>query len=156
MISLRGLVPPAWRSIANGRPDPWLLIALAAGLAGAGWILSPAGAVEQVKDRVYGKARRPTELGRALGYSARGRVNPYVDPLGVLTNREQLELPAGGVPDYRAARVKPPVVPPKEFWAPIRTQDFRALAAAAPYRQPPAKPGVAITATDVLRPAVKP
>lgn len=152
MPNLRNALPPAWRGLAAGRLDPWMLAVIAAGLAGAGWILSPASAAERIKGRLYGVARPPNEVGRALGYAAGYRTNPTIDPLGVLTAREQLRFGNGDQPELRHKRPKGYLHAPAEFTAPIRTQDFRAIAAAAPYRQPGAKPGVAITAADVLRP----
>lgn len=147
-MKLPRLVPPAWRSLARGRPDPWLVVAAVAGLAGAGWALSPAGLAERLV-----RKREPTPTGRALGIAAGYELGPTVDPLGVLTGRERLVIGTGATePRYMARRLPEPVIAPASWDAPVRTQDVRALAAQAPYRRPPAKPGVAITAADVLRP----
>jgi len=148
VINPRQLVPPSWRVLAGAQRDPWILLAVLAALAGASWILSPAGLAER-----YVRRPRETMHGRALGYAAGTRIGPTVDPLGVLTTREQLRMGLGQAdPTYRA-RLDPFYLrAPNEWTGPIRPADVRPLAATAPYRQPGPRPAVARTAADVLRP----
>lgn len=144
-------IPPAWRGVARGRPDPWLTVAIVAGIAGAAWLLSPAEVAQRAyrasRDRTHAPA--VTRTGRILGYEGAlpppGRV---VDPVDVLTRRASLV--SHTQPSYMARRVPPYLYAPGRNTLPLRAQDFRGLGAQAALRPGPPKAGVAITAADVL------
>jgi hypothetical protein len=144
-------IPPAWRGLARGRPDPWLTVAIVAGIAGAAWLLSPAEVAQRAwrasRDRTHPPA--VNERGRILGYEGvlppPGRI---VDPIDVLTRRAQLT--SHTQPRYGARRMPDYLYAPGRLYAPLRAQDFRGMAAQSELRQARQRPGVAITAADVM------
>jgi len=147
-------IPPDWRAAA--RLQPWTLVAVAAGLAGAAWMLSPAAVAERARkahDRIEG--RPPNATGRALGYAAGVFASPPIDPLEVLTRRAVVARAGSPAPEYRggAGDYFRPYLPTmhKATW-PMPAQRLGGLGAQAPFRGQPihASPAVSRTAAEVL------
>lgn len=140
----------AWRGEAS-----WIVLLVVLGYVGLK-VASPAelgGKLRKLHDERAGTPAEPTLVGRALGYAP--HLAHYggatVDPLSVMLERRSVQLPSSGrVPVYEAHRLAEYVRAPQSFTLPIRGQDFRPLAAQAPYRQPPPPGNVTLTASDVL------
>lgn len=149
-------MPPAWRQLLSGGVEPWQLVAVAAALAGAGWMLSPYSALERgARKARESKGRTPNAVGRSLGYSAGILRSPVTDPLEVLTMRAAVAHVGTSSPNYRGSRnayFRPPrPIQPQVTW-PLATQNLRVLGAQAPVQGVSILPGpgVSRTAADVL------
>ncbi len=131
------------------------MVAIVAGLAGATWLLSPAGTLERARAKRadLSPTRPPNAVGRAMGYRAVWKDNPRtVDPLDVLVGRASVRTTAQQRLVYQPHRGFAEYVrAPGHNYRPLPTQDLRGLALQASLRQSPrTNPGVAITAADVL------
>lgn len=155
MIRLpRSFIPPGWRALGKG--DPWVLAGIVAAIAGAGWLLSPAGAVAKLRDaRDELAPEKPANAtGRALGYRRVPRGSggdPYplsVDPLDTLgrgarvRSTTQPRLVHGPLPGYLRA--------PRMNLLPLRAGDLRNLAAMPPVLPPAPTGNPSLSASEVL------
>lgn len=147
-------IPPAWRELLRG--EPWTLAAIAAGLLGGAWYLSPAATAERLRHaHTQRVGRPPNATGRALGYSAGVLASPPLDPLEVLTMRAAAMRAGTRAPHYRAGRkeyFRDYVHTPRAISMPITAPHLGSLAAQQPVRgvSVQASPGVSRTANDVL------
>lgn len=149
-------IPPAWRQLIRGGPEPWQLAALAAGAVGAAWLLSPYAAMERLADkRRELVGREPNATGRAVGYTAGMLRNPVQDPIEVLTRRAAVARAGSAAPVYRGGRselFREYLAGPPEVTWPLARQNLNALGAQQPFRGQPiqSSPSVSRTAAEVL------